>query len=69
MTDRAQLQRAVTKASIISTLFFLVAAAMPFVVPQKYETAYLVVMAACIAVGTWWTVKLQRLRKELQTTA
>jgi hypothetical protein len=68
MTERAKLQRAMMKASLIATPCFMAAAVLPMVIPQKYETAYLTAMAVLIAVGTWWTVKLQELRKRLQAT-
>jgi Flp pilus assembly protein TadB len=68
MSERARLQRALTRASVIASTLFVVAAALPLLVPQKYETLYLVAMGVCIALATWWTVRLQRLKKQLQET-
>ena len=68
MSERAKLQREITRASIISSSLFIFAAALPLIVPSAYETYYLIVMGVCIAVAIWWTVKLQRLRMQGRTT-
>jgi hypothetical protein len=67
MSERAKLQRDMIWASLISTTLFIVAVVAVMRAPQGYETHGTVLSVVCLAAGTWWTVKLQRLKKRLHT--
>jgi hypothetical protein len=67
MSERAKLQRAMLWASLVSTTLFIVAVVAALRPPHGYETHGTVLSVVCLAAGTWWTVKLQRLKKRLQT--
>jgi hypothetical protein len=68
MRERAKLQREMYRASLISTSLFILGTIAVLRAPRGYETHGIVVSVACIVAGTWWTMKLQRIKKQLQTT-
>jgi uncharacterized membrane protein len=68
MSERAKLQRAMLWTSLFSTALFILAAVAALRPPQGYETHGTVVSVVCLAAATWLTVKLQRLKKQLQAT-
>jgi uncharacterized membrane protein HdeD (DUF308 family) len=66
MSERAKLQREMAWASLLSTTLFILGAVAALRPPSGHETVGIVLSVACIVAGTWWVVKLQRLKKRLQ---